>query len=350
MLFCSCPQQQNSSMKKKLLLTVCSLAWLATFSQSRPINKMTMQTTYSQVDIEKSTREYVDAQKREDYFKDEFFNAFLAKTLQDPAFTARQKVQVFYLMLKKIGYSFAGVNYLPPKQNYFIFHLSKISVLEKTQNVLQSAKLDVSPILALADELKTNDPIISANALLLSMLMDRDKTTKLLQKISQPGVTKKSKNPAIINHYVCLSASLTNDSSVRANLRASLFSFKQEAMLEDLFCAIYSKQAPLGDIKDYILQETNEQNDLVIETAACILQTRISAAAYVQNLKTISGLAVEPWKKTLLNDLANNKFPYTYALTSDNQLVPKVWDGVQMSLYTDGTLISNNALLEFEPN
>jgi len=337
-------------MKKKLLLTVCSLAWLATFSQSRPINKMTMQTTYSQVDIEKSTRDYVDAQKREDYFSDNFFNAFLKQALENPAMTARQKVQVFYLMLKKIGYGFAGVSYLPPKQNYFILHLSKLSVLEKSQANLLTAKLDAGPILALADEQKTNDPLLSSNALLLAMLMDRDKTIKFLQKQSQASIIKRSKNPAITNHYVCLTASLTYDSLIASNLRANLQTFKQEALVEDLLCAIYSKPAPLGGIKEYILQESNEQNDLAIQTAVCILQTRLSPAAFIQNIKTIANSAPEPWKKTLLNDIVIQKYPYNYSLTTEDQLVPKVWDGVQMSLYLDGTLISNNSLLEFDPN
>lgn len=337
-------------MKRNLLLVVCSLAWLATFSQSRPINKLTMQTTYSQVDISKSLRDYIDQQKREDFFNDDYFNTFLKDVLEDKSRSGQEKVQLFYLMLKKIGYAFVGVNYLPPKQNYYVFHLTKIAVLERTMNFLQASKIDVAPFLALTDELKTNDPVISSNALLLAMLINPEKTTKILYKMTLASTIQRSKNPVIINHYACLAASLASDTVVTANLKANLFALKKEAMLEDVICALYSKQGPLATIKEYILKETNEMNDLAIQTALCVLQTKVSPAAFPQNVKSISAAATEPWKKQVLDDVFNKKYPYTYLLTADDKVTNKAWDGVQMSIYLDGTLISNNTLLEFDPN
>ena len=337
-------------MKRNLLLVVCSLAWLATFSQSRPINKLTMQTTYSQVDISKPLRDLIDQQKREDFFNDDYFNTFLRDVIEDKSHSGQEKVQLFYLMLKKIGYAFVGVNYLPPKQNYYVFHLTKIAVLEKTMNFLQASKIDVTPFLALTDEFKTNDPVISSNALLLAMLINPEKTTKTLYKMTLASTIQRSKNPVIINHYACLAASLASDTVVTANLKANLFALKKEAMLEDVICALYTKQAPLSTIKEYILKETNEMNDLAIQTALCVLQTKISPAAFPQNVKSISAAATEPWKKQVLDDVFSNKYPYTYLLTADDKVTNKAWDGVQMSVYLDGTLISNNTLLEFDPN
>jgi hypothetical protein len=337
-------------MKRNLLLVVCSLAWLATFSQSRPINKLTMQTTYSQVDISKPLRDLIDQQKREDFFNDDYFNTFLRDVIEDKSHSGQEKVQLFYLMLKKVGYAFVGVNYLPPKQNYYVFHLTKIAVLEKTMNFLQASKIDVTPFLALTDEFKTNDPVISSNALLLAMLINPEKTTKTLYKMTLASTIQRSKNPVIINHYACLAASLASDTVVTANLKANLFALKKEAMLEDVICALYSKQAPLSTIKEYILKETNEMNDLAIQTALCVLQTKISPAVFPQNVKSISAAATEPWKKQVLDDVFSNKYPYTYLLTADDKVTNKAWDGVQMSVYLDGTLISNNTLLEFDPN
>lgn len=337
-------------MKRNLLLVVCSLAWLATFSQSRPINKLTMQTTYSQVDISKSLRDFIDQQKREDFFNDDYFNSFLKDVLEDKSHSGQEKVQLFYLMLKKIGYAFVGVNYLPPKQNYYVFHLTKIASLEKTMNFLQASKIDVTPFLLLTDEYKTNDPVISSNALLLAMLINPEKTTKLLYKMTLASSLQRSKNPLIINHYACLAASLASDTVVTANLKANLFALKKEAMLEDVICALYSKQGPLSTIKDYILKETNEMNDLAIQTALCVLQTKVSSAAFQQNVKSISAAATEPWKKQILDDVFNKKYPYCYLLTADDKVTNKAWDGVQMSVYLDGILISNNTLLEFDPN
>ena len=309
-----------------------------------------MQTTYSQVDISKSLRDYIDQQKREDFFNDDYFNTFLKDVLEDKSRSGQEKVQLFYLMLKKIGYAFVGVNYLPPKQNYYVFHLTKIAVLERTMNFLQASKIDVAPFLALTDEFKTNDPVISSNALLLAMLINPEKTTKILYKMTLASTIQRSKNPVISNHYACLAASLASDTVVTANLKANLFALKKEAMLEDVICALYSKQGPLATIKEYILKETNEMNDLAIQTALCVLQTKVSPAAFPQNVKSISAAATEPWKKQVLDDVFNKKYPYTYLLTADDTVTKKAWDGVQMSIYLDGTLISNNTLLEFDPN
>jgi hypothetical protein len=217
-------------------------------------------------------------------------------------------------------------------------------------NFLQASKIDVTPFLALTDELKTNDPVISSNALLLAMLINPEKTTKTLYKMTLASTIQRSKNPVIINHYACLAASLASDTIVTANLKANLFALKKEAMLEDVICALYSKQGPLATIKEYILKETNEMNDLAIQTALCVLQTKVSPAAFPQNVKSISAAATEPWKKQVLDDVFNKKYPYTYLLTADDKVTNKAWDGVQMSIYLDGTLISNNTLLEFDPN
>lgn len=337
-------------MKKTILLLLCALTYLPIGAQSRPINRLTMQTTYCMVDINKTLRDYVDEQKRENYFSDEFFNTMLKDILTDQRFSNYEKVHLFYLMLRKIGYAFVGVNFIPPKQNYFMFHLSKVAVLEKTRDVLVAAGIDEKPFLQLADESKTNDPIVSSNAILLASLINPAKTTSLLRKLSQHSQLMRSKNAPIINHYVCLAASVNPDSVVTNNIKNNIFSFKQEGMIEDSFCALYSKQFPLSTIKDYILKETNQLNDLAIQTAICVLYTKVSDNAFKQNLKSIANSATEPWKKELLENMVNDKIPYHYSLTSEEQLIPKAWDGVQMSLYTDGTLISNNTLLEFEPN
>src|SRR4051812_13727466 len=106
-----------------LTFTVLTVSALA---QGRNINKLTLETTYSYNEIHKSLRDLVDNVKRENYFSDAFFNGMLKKILLDKQFTAKEKVQLFYLMQKKLGFAFVGVNYLPPKQNYYIFHMGKV--------------------------------------------------------------------------------------------------------------------------------------------------------------------------------------------------------------------------------
>jgi hypothetical protein len=331
-----------------ILAIIAQAAYVA--GQGRNINKLTLETTYSYAEINKTLRDLVDANRKEMYFSDDFFNGMLKKILSDKQFTNKEKVQLFYLMQKKLGYAFVGVNYLPPKQNYFIFHLSKIHVFQKTKETLQSLAINAEPFLEIADAHKTNDPIVSANALLLASLINTEQVSAKMRTYTDPQIILQSKNPAIFNHYVCLSASLLQDSVILRNLKKCLTVFKQEAFIEDVFCALYAKNNPLSIIKEYILHEKNPENDLSIETALCALNTKVPPASFQQSVKSLIAATTEQWKIDLLDRILAGQIPHNYSLTSDDQLVPKIWDYVQISIYNDGTLISNNTLLEFDPN
>jgi len=338
-------------MKNIIVLSLVFFLNLSLFSQGRNINKLTLETTYSYVEIHKSLRDLVDAGRREAYFNDEFFNEMLKKVLLDQQFSAKEKVQIFYLMQKKIGYAFVGVSYIPPKQNYFVFHLGKAQVMKKTKDQLSSLNLDPGIYIDIADLHQTNDPIISSNALLLATLLNSEKTVPKLQKYSESNTIFNSKNPSIFNHYLCLCASIINDTLVQSNLEKNLLLFKQEGMIEDVFCALYSKPGtPVVNIKNYILSEKNPENDLAIQTGLCALYNKVSENAFNQVVKSTLKSVKEPWKKTILNDIAENKILFNYSLSSEMLVVPKAWDYVQLSIYNDGTLISNNTLLEFDPN
>ncbi|MDI1354102.1 MAG: hypothetical protein PSX36_04245 [bacterium] len=337
-------------MKRILLFCLCIQFSLSGFSQGRNINKLTLETTYSYAEISKTLRDQVDATKRENYFNDDFFNGLLKKVLLDKNYSAKEKVQLFYLMQKKLGYAFVGVNYLPPKQNYYVFHLSKIQVMQKTKDFLSKLMLDPTAYIQLADSHKSKDPIISSNALLLATMLNSDKVLEKLHTFSQGQTIMNSKNPTIFNHYMCLSASLVQDSIIAGNLKKNLYVFKQEAMIEDLLCALYSKIHPMTLIRDYILSEKNPENDLSIETALCVLNLKVPEASFRESIKSVLSKSGEPWKTELLTKILEGKIPYNYSLTSPDLLSPKVWDYVQISIYNDGTLISNNTLLEFDAN
>src|ERR1044072_7842670 len=109
-------------MKKIICILLCSLFFISSFfSQTRPVNKLTLQSCYTYSQIHQSLRELVDQADRSSYFDDAFFNALLRKVLVDKKFTEEEKVKIFYLMQKKLGFAFVGITYLPPKQNYFNF-------------------------------------------------------------------------------------------------------------------------------------------------------------------------------------------------------------------------------------
>jgi len=337
-------------MKKTTLILLFITLFAKIFSQGRPINKLTLETTYSYMEISKSLRDLIDQADKPSYFDDEFFNSLLKKIIADKQYTDKEKVQLFYLMQKKLGFAFVGVNYLPPKQNYFNFYMGEVVTWQKTKTSLKDLNYDVTHLLALVDSNWKRDPIIASNALLLATILNPLRMTKALQHYSEGQLILEAKNPGIFNHYVCLSTGITQDTIMRANLIKNVMSFKAETFIEDALCAIYSKNSPVSSIKDYILMEQNPQNDLSIQTALCALSAKVPAATFEKSVKSFIDEAKEPWKKDLCKNILANKIPFNYSIADKEQIGTKKWEGVTLSLYNDGALMSNGALLEFDPN
>ena len=127
-------------------------------------------------------------------------------------------------------------------------------------------------------------------------------------------------------------------------------SFKTETFIEDALCALYSKNSPVSTIKEYILMEQNPQNDLAIQTALCALSAKVPLATFQKSVKSLISESKEKWKADLCKNVLANKIPFNYTLSNKEQIVTKTWEGVTLSLYNDGALISNGSLLEFDPN
>ncbi|PBQ31981.1 hypothetical protein CNR22_09430 [Sphingobacteriaceae bacterium] len=320
------------------------------FSQGRNINKLTLETTYSQVEIHKSLRDLITQAEKSSYFDDAFFNGLLKKIMLDKQFSAKEKVQLFYLMQKQLGFAFVGVNYLPPKQTYFNFFSGEVLTWQKTRLSLRELKYDPAELLALLDSNWKSDPIVASNALLLSTLLNSEATAKALQQYSNYEVILQAKNPDILNHYLCLSAAVKQDTIVTANLAKNALRFTSENYIEDALCALYSKNNSVITIKTYILQEANSQNDLSIQTALAALYSKVPPATFGKSVQSFIEESKDKWKKELLKNILANKIPFNYSLANKEQIVTKTWEGVTLSLYNDGALISNGTLLEFDEN
>lgn len=335
---------------KKIILVVSAFLSLHAFSQGRSINKLTLETTYSYVEIHKSLRDLIDKADKSSYFDDDFFNTQLKKLIVDKQFSEKEKVQLFYLMQKKLGFAFVGINYLPPKQNYFNFHQGEVITWEKTIATLKDLNYNTDMLLTLVDSNFNKDVILASNALLLATLLNPTNAEKKLEYYSEGNIILQTKNADIFNHYVCLSASVKQNTVIVTNLAKNVMSFKTESFVEDALCALYSKNNRVSVIKDYVLQEKNPENDLAIQTALCALSAKVPLAAFQKSVKELVSESKEKWKKDLCKNILNTKIPFNYSLSSNVQIVTKIWEGVVVSLYNDGALMSNGTLLEFDPN
>ena len=82
----------------------------------------------------------------------------------------------------------------------------------------------------------------------------------------------------------------------------------------------------------------------------CALAAKVPKASVEKSIKSLVVSAREPWKTELCQKLLDGKIPFNYRLTSKDQLVNKTWDGVSATVYTDGTMVINGRLIEFDPN
>ncbi|WP_317898983.1 hypothetical protein [Aurantibacillus circumpalustris] len=337
-------------MKKFLVLFFCFAAFSKYICQVRPINKLTLETTYSYTEIDKKLRDVIDEADKPSYFDDAFFNSLLKRIVSDKQYSDKEKTQLFYLMHKKLGFAFVGVNYLPPKQNYFTFFLGEVITLQKTAFLLRSLNYNVNELLVIVDSTAKRDAVIASNALLLATVLNPKAVLEKLHKYSLGEEIQSVKHPDIFNHYVCLSAAISQDTIITANLISNILGFKTEAQIEDALCALYAKNNPVSTIKDYIMGENNPENNLAIQTALCALAVKVPEATFEKSVKSFAKEASEKWKKDLFKDLASNKTPFNYSISDPEQIVTKKWEGIVLSFYTDGGLISNGNLLEFDPN
>lgn len=337
-------------MKKFFVLLFCFSVFNKSFSQVRPINKLTLESTYAYTEINKKLRDLIDLHDKPSYFDDDFFNAQLKKIILNKEYTAKEKAQLFYLMQKKLGFAFVGINYMPPKQNYFTFFIGEVITLQKTSAVLKSLNYNVNELLVLVDSAVKRDVVLASNALLLATVLNQDAVANKLHHYSKGVEIQQAKQPDIFNHYVCLSSAIKQDTVITSNLITNILSFKIESQIEDALCALYSKNNLVGTIKDYIMAEKNPENELAIQTALCALAVKVPEATFEKSVKSFAKEASEKWKKDLCKDIASNKIPFNYNLSHPEQIITKKWEGIILSLYTDGALISNGKLLEFDPN
>ncbi|MCC6372562.1 MAG: hypothetical protein IT236_16280 [Bacteroidia bacterium] len=338
-------------MMRRIIPTVLLFFFVSSLlAQSRPANKLTVDKTYFMTEIKKPLRDFIDGFNKEDFFKDDFFDNLLRKIVIEKKYSEKEKAQLFYLMEKRVGYSFVGLEYLPPLQSYFTYHTGKTFIQQHTAKDLKDLNYNVSGLLAVVDSNRTKDAILAGNALLLATILNSVAVTKKLETLTQLDVINASKNPDIFNHYVCMSASISQNQVITANLTQNLMTFRQCGMIEDVLCAIYSKDNYVTTMKVYILNEKNPKNDLAIETALCALAAKVPKASHEKSIKALVASAREPWKTDLCQKILDGKIPFNYGLTSKDQLVNKVWEGVTATVYADGTMVLNGKLMEFDPN
>jgi hypothetical protein len=301
-------------------------------------------------EIKKPLRDFIESFDKESFFKDDFFNDLLRKIVQDKKYSEKEKAQLFYLMEKKVGYSFVGLEYLPPMQSYFTYHTGKTFIQQYTAKSLKDLNYNITGLLSVVDSSRAKDAVLAGNALLLATILNGNNVAKKLEYYTLAETINACAHPDIFNHYACMSASISQNSVVTANLTKNLMTFRQCGMIEDVLCAIYSKDNFVSSMKVYILNEKNPNNDLAIETALCALAAKVPAASHEKSIRSLIASAREPWKTELCQKLVDGKIPFNYRLTSKDQLVNKTWDGVTVSVYADGTMVLNGKLMEFDPN
>ncbi|MBX3162856.1 MAG: hypothetical protein KF900_00085 [Bacteroidetes bacterium] len=321
------------------------------FSQTvKPCDKEVLNKTYTYANIDGILRNIISKVPQEKLFGDDYFNNLLKTIVDDRKLSEKEKVQLFYLMQKKIGFAFSGVAFIPPKQNYFMNHSGRVYTFQKTHAVLTTINAKAQVYLDIAETQRSSDALLAGNALLLATLISPETSAKKLRTYTKETVIKQSKNANVFNHYVCMSASLVQDSVIVKNLIANLEKSASAEMKEDWLCALYSKINPLITLQKYILGEKDKRNALAIQTALCIIYDKVPETSYATSLKSILNAIPEKeeWKQELLKNVWSKKYPYNYSLANNEKLISKIWEGVSVQQCSEGYLITNGALTEID--
>jgi len=215
--------------------------------------------------------------------EDEAFLEVLSRVLKDPAWTPIERVDAFYLMQRKIGLGFTGWVSLPPHWGYHHVFWERVRVFEAYRDVLAGLEIDGELYVEVARSSYRDHPVRMGHALLLTALLDRDSTQKVLDILTNPKRLVSSPVPPIAMHYLALSAAVSGERPRVEALGTLLAEVPLEESREDLILAMgYRKtsQEVLTMLETHITRTAQTGFDLSTGAALIVMHRQLDADAY----------------------------------------------------------------------
>ncbi|PIE34139.1 hypothetical protein CSA56_08340 [candidate division KSB3 bacterium] len=289
--------------------------------------------------VSSQARQFIESREIPKLADDEYFWECLGDALIRDELTEDDKVDTFYLLLKTIGWSFAGAVRIPEGYSYFeVFARQSMSFLN-AQNSLQTLDYNVQEFLQIALRDYEQHVAHASHALVLAMLLNPETSKTSLEFFLDQDVLQKAQVPAILLHYLAFSVVLSRQYTAALKMNELMSSVSSEQGREDILCALgmFSTDETLEAIKKIVLTELEEQYNYVADTGVLIVRQHLSDSDFYSYFME---LVEDSKKKFSLNKLKDRHFQSRLWWYTDKKVMIKIWDDFQARVYDDGMLMT----------
>ncbi|MDP3981681.1 MAG: hypothetical protein Q8Q33_09735 [Chlamydiota bacterium] len=270
------------------------------------------------------------------------FLQLLQRILQDKTFSESDKVDAFYLMLKKIGWSFTGGVRIPYNSSYFQVFMGQAKTYLLYQKALDSLQYNITGLLDISKKDIKENVVRASYALLLSAILDYQKTSETINYFIDAEKIQRVQVPSILLHNLAFSTILTRNYQVASKFGKLLDKIQSEEEREDILCTlgIFATEITIEQIKSFLKNRIDVGYDLSVETAIFALKARLSPLDF-KNFYSEYLISTNSVFHKRLEDLEKNGF--NSSLLADipiGQTFYKTWDGFDIAIYDDGIVLS----------
>lgn len=290
------------------------------------------------IQLSPEAREFTDSLRIRELADDRYFGAMLLRMLNRPELTEDQKVEIFYAMLKSIGWGFSGAVRIPAYYDYFQVFGGYVSSFLRHQETLAPLAYDAHGLLEIARRDSQQNVSHASHALLLAMLLDA-KTKNSLEEFMSAEMFQQAQVPEIWLHYLSLAVVLSQDAPLALKLGDLLAVVESEEGQEDILCAlgVFESEENFTRITQFIHETLKEDYSQAVETAILIVRHRIAPNEFYI---FYTDLLSEAKRTFYLKELKERQFQSDIWRDNSKKVYLKVWDNFDVRVYDDGILLS----------
>ena len=282
---------------------------------------------------------------------DAHFVATLLRILEEKDLESSEKVDAFYLMLRKIGWEFSGSVRLFPGSTYHQTFLGMASTYFGYQQRVEAASMDPAPFLALANTGCDENVVRCSHALLLATILDSKRSAESVRTLLDPGKIRASEVPDILLHNLALSVMLTRDFELARKLASLLRDTTSEEGQEDILCAmsIFDDAQLTASLKEFLREALTTKWDSAVEIGFVGLAHRLPEADFRAFYSQLTAGVSDPARRERLVAIEKDDFAPLFQSAPSGWI--KVWDGFSVSLFDDGMVLRyGSSFRAFKPN
>ena len=284
-------------------------------------------------------QKFMESIRSSELAEDRYFEMMLLRMLNRPELTEDQKTEIFYAMLKSIGWGFSGAVRIPAYYDYFQVFGGYVSSFLQYQENLKPLAYEVSGLLEIAHRDFQQHVSHASHALLLAMLLNAEASKAGLEEYLDAESIQQAQVPDVWLHYLAFGVVLSREASLALKFGTLLDAVESEEGQEDVLCAlgVFEAEENFARIKEFIHDTLEKDYTQAVETALLITKHRLAPNEFYI---FYMGVLSEAKRTFYLKELQEREFRSDIWRDNPKKVYLKVWDNFDVRVYDDGILLT----------